>query len=88
MPREGREREGRNETPDIAGPARCWRSHPRSHRSPAAGNGGTLSPLSVGAGGLPSGDPMATEEFLVVADLDGSAQVRASSCRAHRARRH
>ena len=75
MPREGREREGRNETPDIARtgallalayPDRIGRRRP--------GTAGRYL-LSGGRGAaLPEGDPMATEEFLVVADLDGSAQ--------------
>ena len=68
-------RDSRNETPDIsmtgallalAYPDRIGRRRPG-----AAGR----YLLSGGRGAvLPEGDPMATEEFLVVADLDGSAQ--------------
>ena len=68
-------RDSRNETPDIsmtgtllalAYPDRIGRRRP--------GTAGRYL-LSGGRGAaLPEGDPMATEEFLVVADLDGSAQ--------------
>ncbi|MBN9490548.1 MAG: ATP-dependent helicase HrpB [Alphaproteobacteria bacterium] len=69
------QREARDETPDVsmtgallalAYPDRVGRRRP--------GTAGRYL-LSGGRGAvLPEGDPMATEEFLVVADLDGSAQ--------------
>jgi len=69
------QRESRDETPDVsmtgallalAYPDRIGRRRP--------GTAGRYL-LSGGRGAaLPEGDPMATEEFLVVADLDGSAQ--------------
>jgi len=68
-------REPRNETPDVsmtgallalAYPDRIGRRRP--------GTAGRYL-LSSGRGAvLPEGDPMTTEEFVVVADLDGSAQ--------------
>ena len=68
-------RDARDETPDIsmtgallalAYPDRIGRRRP--------GTAGRYL-LSGGRGAvLPEGDPMANEEFLVVADLDGSAQ--------------
>ncbi|WP_395712349.1 ATP-dependent helicase HrpB [Reyranella sp.] len=85
MPREGREREGRgqggreragrDERPDVArtGALLALAYPDRIGRRRPGAAGRYL--LSGGRGAaLPEGDPMATEEFLVVADLDGSAQ--------------
>jgi len=68
-------REGRGETPDIArtGALLALAYPDRIGRRRPGAAGRYL--LSGGRGAaLPEGDPMATEEFLVVADLDGSAQ--------------
>ena len=94
-------RDARNETPDIsmtgallalAYPDRIGRRRPgRAKRYLLSGGRGAV---------LPEGDPMANEEFLVVADLDGSTQDsriflaapitpgrdRRALCRAHRRR--
>jgi len=80
MPRDsreqgGREREGRDERPDVArtGAVLALAYPDRIGRRRPGAAGRYL--LSGGRGAaLPEGDPMATEEFLVVADLDGSAQ--------------
>ena len=90
MPREAREREGREREgrerrapehgghdtlPDVArtGALLALAYPDRIGRRRPGAAGRYL--LSGGRGAaLPDGDPMATEEFLVVADLDGSAQ--------------
>jgi ATP-dependent helicase HrpB len=75
LEREGREREGRDERADVArtGALLALAYPDRIGRRRPGAAGRYL--LSGGRGAaLPEGDPMATEEFLVVADLDGSAQ--------------
>jgi len=68
-------REGRDERPDVArtGALLALAYPDRIGRRRPGAVGRYL--LSGGRGAaLPEGDPMATEEFLVVADLDGAAQ--------------
>jgi ATP-dependent helicase HrpB len=68
-------REAKNETPDVSmtGALLALAYPDRIGRRRAGAAGRYL--LSGGRGAaLPEGDPMATEEFLVVADLDGSTQ--------------
>src|SRR5690242_12462118 len=68
-------REGKNETPDAAmtGALLALAYPDRIARRRPGAAGRYL--LSGGRGAaLPEGDPMSNEEFLVVADLDGSAQ--------------
>jgi ATP-dependent helicase HrpB len=68
-------RDSRNETPDVARTgALLALAYPDRIGRRRAGTAGRYL-LSGGRGAaLPEGDPLATEEFLVVADLDGSAQ--------------